>query len=50
VGGDDYATVVDTWFGAGYAGALGWQYNEASAEQLDAIKTFADAHTCETQL
>ncbi len=50
VGGDDYTTVVETWLQAGYAGALGWQYNEASAEQLDAVQAFAEQHACEVEL
>ncbi len=50
VGGDDYATVVDSWLQTGYAGALGWQYNEASQAQLDAMAAVAEQIECQIDL
>ncbi len=46
--GVSYADVVNSWFSNGYAGALSWQYIEASAEQLDAVGDFAAEHPCQT--
>ncbi len=45
----DFATMTESWFTNGYAGALSWQYDEATAEQLDAVAAFAAEHTCETR-
>jgi hypothetical protein len=42
-------TIVSSWFANGYAGALAWHYDEATAEQLDAVAAFAAAHPCETR-
>jgi len=47
--GKSYGEVVQTWFSGGYAGALGWQYNEASPEDLGRVRSFAEAHPCETR-
>jgi hypothetical protein len=44
-----YATVVDSWWNNGYAGAMAWQYNAATAGQLAEVKAFADLHPCETR-
>jgi hypothetical protein len=44
-----YSMVLGSWWDNGYAGAMGWQYNEASAAELDNVKTFADLHLCETR-
>lgn len=46
---DSYTDVVSSWYANGYAGALGWQYNEAESPALDEIKAFSDAHPCETR-
>jgi hypothetical protein len=43
-----YATVLGSWWSGGYAGALGWQYNEATAAGLDDVAAFAALHPCET--
>ncbi|MBN2804309.1 MAG: cellulase family glycosylhydrolase [Deltaproteobacteria bacterium] len=43
-----YTQEVTAYYNNGYAGALSWQYNEASAGDLDNIKAFADLHQCET--
>jgi hypothetical protein len=40
--------MLSSFYENGYAGALGWQYNEADAAKLDAVKAFAEAHPCET--
>lgn len=47
--GVSYSDVVNAWWQNGYAGALSWQYIEATPTGLDAVKAFGDAHTCETQ-
>jgi hypothetical protein len=47
--GIPYSTVIGSWWDHGYAGAMSWQYNEATAAGLDAVKTFADLHLCETR-
>jgi hypothetical protein len=41
-----YAQVVDTWWTIGYAGALGWQYAEATPTQLDEVLAFTAADAC----
>ena len=46
---DSYADVVSSWHANGFAGALSWQYNEATAAGLNDVKTFADQHACETR-
>ncbi len=52
-GSPSYAEMVNSFYDTGWAGALGWQYYEVSigafaATVLDDVKTFADAHACET--
>jgi hypothetical protein len=47
--GIPYSTVLGSWWSHGYSGALGWQYNEATATELANVKTFADLHLCETR-
>ncbi|EYF07298.1 hypothetical protein [Chondromyces apiculatus] len=47
--GVSYGELVGDWYGNGYAGALGWHYEEATPEQLDAMKAFASTHACETR-
>jgi hypothetical protein len=49
LGGSSYGEVVRYWYENGYAGALGWDYNGASAGELAGVKAFADAHPCETR-
>jgi len=46
---DSYANVVSSWYASGFAGALSWQYNEASTAGMDAVRAFADVHPCETR-
>jgi len=46
--GIPYSMVLGSWWDNGYAGAMGWQYNEATAAELDNVKTFADLHQCQT--
>lgn len=43
-----YASVVQSLWSTGYAGALPWMYDGIKAAELDAVKSFADAHSCET--
>ena len=40
--------MLASWFANGYAGALGWQYNEYEG-RLDEVRTFGDEHACETR-
>ena len=47
LGSADYGTMLAAWWELGYAGALGWQYVEASPEQLGAVKAFSEQHSCE---
>ena len=49
VNGASYQTVVDTWYGAGYAGAMAWMFDGASGQDLALVDPFAQAHPCETQ-
>jgi hypothetical protein len=46
--GASYADMLGSWYSNGYSGALGWQYNEADAAKLGAVKAFADTQPCET--
>lgn len=46
--GVSYGDMVNSWYQNGYAGAMGWQYIEASPSQLDSVKAFADSKPCET--
>ncbi|HEX6271611.1 MAG TPA: hypothetical protein VFZ53_01155 [Polyangiaceae bacterium] len=48
VGGANYRTVVDYWYGNGYAGALPWQDGTYMID-FPNLKSFADAHACDTQ-
>ena len=45
----DLPQMMDSWYNSGYAGALGWAYDGATTEQLDAMKSFADTKPCETR-
>ena len=49
--GVSYDKLLQSWFGNGYAGALGWAYTDAMFNSGDygPVKAFADAHTCETR-
>jgi hypothetical protein len=44
----DYDQMLSTWWDLGYAGALGWHFAEATPQQLQAVRAFADQHACET--
>jgi hypothetical protein len=46
--GTPYGTVVGSFYTTGYAGAMSWMYNGATAQNLANIKAFADQHPCET--
>ncbi|AUX21955.1 uncharacterized protein SOCEGT47_024530 [Sorangium cellulosum] len=39
--------ILQSWFSQGYAGALSWAYNGATAAELETIKAFADERPCE---
>jgi hypothetical protein len=46
--GASYRTILDSWYGNGYGGALAWR--DASYKlNFNDIKAFADAHPCETR-
>ena len=49
--GVSYQKLVESWFGNGYAGALGWAFTDTMFNNGDysAVKAFADAHKCETR-
>lgn len=46
--GVSYGQLVGSFYQNGWAGAMGWQYNEASAADLGEMKAFAESHPCET--
>jgi hypothetical protein len=46
-GGISYRTLLDSWYQNGYAGALTWRDSTFKVTWSD-IKSFADAHPCET--
>jgi hypothetical protein len=48
VAGASYRTVVDYWYGNGYAGALPWQ-DATYMIDFATVKSFSDTHACETQ-
>jgi hypothetical protein len=43
-----YRTMLDSWYGNGYAGALAWR-DDSYKIDFPAVKSFADAHACETK-
>jgi hypothetical protein len=48
----DYPTMLASWYGNGYSGALGWAVTDPSFEwnaTKAAVRAFADQHPCETQ-
>lgn len=49
--GAPYSKLLESWFGNGYAGALGWAFTDAMFNDGDyaPVKAFADAHKCETR-
>jgi hypothetical protein len=47
-GGIGYRTLLDSWYANGYAGALTWQDATFKINWSD-VKSFADAHACETR-
>ena len=42
----NYGARLASWYGAGYSGALGSHYDEATPAQMDAVKAFVDLHAC----
>ena len=46
-GGISYRTLLDSWYQNGYAGALTWRDSTYKVTWSD-VKSFADAHPCET--
>lgn len=42
-----YGQMLSAWWDLGYAGAMGWHFDEATPDQLDAIRAFAEQHACE---
>jgi hypothetical protein len=42
-----FATILESWYTNGYAGAWAWQYNEATPTTLELLSTFAATHSCE---
>jgi len=47
VSGASYRTMLDSWYSNGYAGALAWRDSNFRVDYA-AVKSFADAHPCET--
>jgi hypothetical protein len=47
--GASYATVLESWFGNRYAGALSWAYSDGARGNLAAVKAFADLQRCKTR-
>ena len=47
--GASYATVVESWFGNRYGGALGWAYTDGARGNLAPVKAFADLQPCKTR-
>ena len=45
-----YGTVLESFYGGGYAGGWGWQFVEATAAQLADVAAFGAAHPCDTHL
>jgi len=45
----NYGNLLASFYATGYSGALGCQYDEATPQQMDAVKAFADLHACETK-
>lgn len=44
----NYATLVNSWYNNGYAGALGWAYSDDKFRTgLGDVKAFAQKHACE---
>jgi hypothetical protein len=41
-----YRQIVDSWYDNGYAGALSWQFNEATQSGLDLVAEFAADKGC----
>jgi hypothetical protein len=41
-----YGTLLQSWYGNGYAGALAWAYTDGLNDLSD-VKRFADQHACE---
>jgi len=47
-GGIGYRTLLDSWYQNGYAGALAWRDGSYKVTWSE-VKSFADAHPCETK-
>jgi hypothetical protein len=45
----NYGNLLSSFYATGYSGAMGWHYAEATPQQMDAVKAFADSHPCETK-
>jgi hypothetical protein len=48
LGSASYRTMIDSWYQNGYAGSLAWRDGQYMVNWND-VKSFADAHACETQ-
>jgi hypothetical protein len=46
--GASYTKLLETWYAAGYAGALGWSFSDHKGG-LAEVKRFAAQHPCETR-
>lgn len=46
--GTSYGTVVQSFWNTGYAGALPWDWLNATAAEKTAFQAFANQHSCET--
>lgn len=44
-----YATLLDSWYGNGYGGALAWSYSDGMGGDLKDVQKFAARHPCETK-
>lgn len=46
--GSSLRQLSETWYAKGYAGAMGWAYDQMSASELGDLSAFAGEHPCET--
>ena len=47
--GVSYAQLLESWYGNGYAGSLGWAYSDMTGANLPEVSRFAQRHACETR-
>jgi hypothetical protein len=47
--GKDLRALMDTWYAKGYAGALGWAYDQMKEGELGGLKAFAEIHGCQAR-